>query len=228
MRDRIEAKGIPAEKVIVIPPWSHDDRVRFDPEGREEFRAKYGLSNKFVVMYSGNHSPCHPLETLIQAAERLAENEDIAFCFVGGGSEFGKVKERARNRGLRNVLCLPYQPIEGLSGSLSAADLHVVVMGDQYVGIVHPCKIYNVLAVKKPFLYIGPNESHVTDIIGQSSAYVSLHGDVEGVVANILRAMKNSPLDSPCGVQSEKTFSKERLLPQIINAIERSNGQSHR
>jgi hypothetical protein len=101
-------------------------------------------------------------------------------------------------------------------------------MGDQYVGIVHPCKIYNVLAVKKPFLYIGPNESHVTDIIGQSSAYVSLHGDVEGVVANILRAMKNSPLDSPCGVQSEKTFSKERLLPQIINAIERSNGQSHR
>ena len=47
-------------------------------------------------MYSGNHSPCHPLDTLLQAAERLAENEDIAFCFVGGGSEFVKVKERAR------------------------------------------------------------------------------------------------------------------------------------
>jgi colanic acid biosynthesis glycosyl transferase WcaI len=226
MRHRIQAKGISAEKVIVVPPWSHDDRVRFDPAGREEFRGKYDLSEKFVVMYSGNHSPCHPLETLLQAAERLAKNEGIAFCFVGGGSEFGKVKERARNRALRNVLCLPYQPIEKLSGSLSAADLHVVVMGDQYVGIVHPCKIYNVLAVKKPFLYIGPTESHVTDIIGQSDAYVSSHGDVDGVVVNILRAMKNSALDLPCGVQVERTFSKEQLVPQMISAIERSDGHA--
>jgi hypothetical protein len=223
MKDRIQAKGIPAEKVLVVPPWSHDDLVTFDPAGREEFRAMYKLSRRFVVMYSGNHSPCHPLETLLQAAERLAENEDVAFCFVGGGSEFGKVKERARNRGLRNVLCLPYQPIEKLSGSLSAADLHVVVMGDQYVGIVHPCKIYNVLAVRKPFLYIGPTESHVSDIIRQSGAYVSSHGDVEGVVANILRAMRNAVLCSPSGVEVEKLFSKNRLVPQMISAIEQDD-----
>jgi colanic acid biosynthesis glycosyl transferase WcaI len=220
MKLRIEAKGIDANKILVVPPWSLDDRVRFDPAGREEFRIAHNLSSKFVVMHSGNHSPCHPLETLLQAAERLAENEDVAFCFVGGGSEFGKVKERARNRGLRNVVCLPYQPIEKLSGSLSAADLHVVVMGDQYVGIIHPCKIYNVLAVDKPFLYIGPNESHVTDIIRQSSAYVSSHGDVDGVVANILRAASNTVLISPRCVEAEVLFSKSRLVPQMISAIE--------
>ncbi len=226
MKDRIRAKGIPAEKIVVVPPWSHDDLVRFDPAGREEFRALYKLSRRFVVMYSGNHSPCHPLETLLQAAERLAENEDVVFCFVGGGSEFSKVKQRARSRGLRNVLCLPYQPIEKLAGSLSAADLHVVVMGDQYVGIVHPCKIYNVLAVRKPFLYIGPNEGHVTDIMGRSSAYVSSHGDVDGVVANILRAMGNTGLVSPPGVEVEAQFSKNRLVPQMISAIEHSDCQA--
>ena len=52
-------------------------------------------------------------------------------------------------------------------------------------------KIYNVLAVKKTFLYIGPNESHVTDIIRQYDAYVSSHGDVEGVVTNIPRATRS-------------------------------------
>jgi colanic acid biosynthesis glycosyl transferase WcaI len=220
MKARIEAKGIPPQRIVVVPPWSHDDYVRFDGAGREEFRAIHNLSRRFVVMYSGNHSPCHPLETLLQAAERLVENDQVAFCFVGGGSEFGKVKERARIRGLSNVLCLPYEPIEKLSGSLSAADLHVVVMGDQYVGIVHPCKIYNVLAVKKPFLYIGPNESHVTDIIRQSSAYVSSHGDVEGVVANILRAMRNSEFASQQGAEVETLFSKDRLVSQLITAIE--------
>jgi hypothetical protein len=102
----------------------------------------------------------------------------------------------------------------------TTADLHVVVMGDTYVGIVHPCKIYNVLAVKKPFLYIGPNESHATDIIGQSSAYVSSHGDVEGVVANILRATRNTVLGSPRCVEVETLFSKNHLVPQMISAIE--------
>jgi len=31
MRDRVVAKGIPPERVAVIPPWSHDDQVHFDP-----------------------------------------------------------------------------------------------------------------------------------------------------------------------------------------------------
>jgi putative colanic acid biosynthesis glycosyltransferase WcaI len=220
MKQRIEAKGIDADKILVVPPWSHDDHVKFDPVGREEFRELHQLTSKFVVMYSGNHSPCHPLETLVQAAERLADNDDVAFCFVGGGSEFHKVKERARDRNLRNVHCLPYEPIQKLSASLSAADLHVVVMGNQYVGIVHPSKIYNVLAVRRPFLYIGPSESHVSDIIKQSGAdaYVSSHGDVEGVVTNILRAKRNAIPDS-AGL-SEELFSKNRLVPQMISAIE--------
>lgn len=226
MRDRIQAKGIACEKIVVVPPWAHDDRVQFDPAGREEFRAQYKLSGKFVVMYSGNHSPCHPLETLLQAAERLAENDNITFCFVGGGSEFRKVKMRAEKRGLCNVLCLPYQPIDRLSGSLSAADLHVVVMGNQFVGIIHPCKIYNILAVKKPFLYIGPEESHVTDIIGQSNAYVSSHGDVEGVVASILRAMRSPVLDQT-GISVETMFSKNRLLPQMISAINHTDSRTN-
>ena len=230
MKARIEAKGIPAEKVLLVPPWSHDDHVRFDPGGREEFRAIYKLSRRFVVMYSGNHSPCHPLETLLQAAERLADHEDVAFCFIGGGSEFRKVQERARDRGMRNVLCLPYQPIEKLSASLSAADLHVVVMGNKYVGIVHPCKIYNVLAANRAFLYIGPTESHVRDIIRQAGpeAYISAHGDVDGVVANILHAMRCGITVSPATAELGKRFSKELLIPQMICAIERSRNTSGR
>src|SRR5439155_2433474 len=57
------------------------------------------LDDKFVVMYSGNHSPCHPLDTLLEAARRLEKERDIVFCFVGGGSEWAKIKERQRDRG---------------------------------------------------------------------------------------------------------------------------------
>ena len=126
------------------------------------------------------------------------------------------------------MLCLLYQPIEKLSASLSAADLHVVVMGDKYVGIVHPCKIYNVLAASRPFLYIGPAESHVRDIIRQAGpdAYVSAHGDVDGVVTNILRAMRSQGPVSLETVKLGKRFSKELLIPQMICAIEQRNTSS--
>ncbi len=133
-------------------------------------------------MYSGNHSPCHPLDTLLDAALALNTPSEIVFCFIGGGSEQLKVREFASRHGLENVKCLPYQPLNELSSSLSAADLHVVVMGEEFVGIVHPCKVYNIMSVGAPVLYIGPQPSHVTDIASQQQGkfFLTHHGDVEG------------------------------------------------
>ena len=87
MRERIAARGISDGHIAVIPPWSHDESVSYDHDGRERFRLANGLAGRFVVMYSGNHSPCHPLNTLLEAARQLATHSDIAFCFIGGGSE---------------------------------------------------------------------------------------------------------------------------------------------
>ena len=75
MAKRIEDKGIDAGRIAILPPWSHDDVVRYDAAGRERFRREHGLDGKFVVMYSGNHSPCHPLTTLLEAAQRLRERD---------------------------------------------------------------------------------------------------------------------------------------------------------
>ena len=228
MRDRIVAKGIAPGKIAVIPPWSHDSDVSFDSECRERFRKTYGLENKFVVMYSGNHSPCHPLATVLASAEKLASNNDIAFCFIGGGTEFSRVKLFAKEHRLSNVLCLPYQPLAELSASLSAADLHLVVMGDPFVGLVHPCKIYNILRVGSALLYIGPEPSHVSEILRQVNGHLPYgragHGDVSQVTQQILRLKQG-------GVRRNREkcpplashFSKETLLPQLIKLLEEDN-----
>lgn len=216
MKERVVAKGINPDRIAVVPPWSHDDQVQYSATGREVFRLRHGMADKFVVMYSGNHSPCHPLDTLVGAARSLKERSDIVFCFIGGGSEQVKVRKLAAQQGLTNVNCLPYQPLDELSSSLSAADLHVVVMGDEFVGVVHPCKVYNIMSVGAPTLYIGPTPSHVTDIASQQQArfFIAAHGDVNGVTAAILEAMQlreRQPLFS---------FSKHKLLPQVIDVIE--------
>jgi len=228
MKQRIEAKGIDDKKIIVIPPWSHDEYVAFDASGREEFRARYGLTSKFVVMYSGNHSPCHPFGTLLRAAERLASREEIVFCLVGGGSEFRKMQQGSHLRGARNILCIPYQPITKLAASLSAADLHVVVMGDPFVGIVHPCKIYNILAVGRPFLYVGPSESHVGDILVKvpGVGFAHRHGDEQQVVASITAACARRGHTGVTKIAEQ--FSHKRLVPKMVSTIEELMGEYQR
>ena len=217
MKQRVIAKGVEPGRVTIVPPWSHDDQVGYSEVGREEFRKQHGLTEKFVVMYSGNHSPCHPLDTLLEAACTLEARTEIEFCFVGGGSEQAKVREFAAQHGLDNVKCLPYQPLHELSNSLSAADLHVVVIGEKFVGIVHPCKIYNILSVGAPTLYIGPAPSHVTDIASQqqSQFFLTRHGDIEGVTTAILQAAQERTRRQPSA-----SHSKHLLLPRVINVIE--------
>src|SRR5260370_20016969 len=107
-------------------------------------------------MHAGNHSPCHSLDTLLESATQLKERDDIVFSFVGGGSELGKVRDYSRAQQLENIYCLPYQPQAKLAGLLSAADLHLVVMGEAFRRSVHASNIYKILAPDFPLLYIVP------------------------------------------------------------------------
>ena len=227
MRDRIVAKQIASEKVAVIPPWSQDRQVAFDAAGRDKFRAAQGLAGKFVVAYSGNHSPVHPLDTLMQAADRLRAETDIVFCFIGGGSEFQRVKKWAAETGNPQVRCLPYQPLDQLSASLSAADAHVVVMGNAMLGLVHPCKIYNILTVGAPVVYIGPEASHVTEImegLQPPHPWIGVrHGEAEALARQISRLRTEAAgHDRLPPTEVEARYSQATLLPRLVAVLDQS------
>ena len=116
MADRIAAKGIDRRKIHVVAPWAHENAVKPDPEGSKEFRLRHGLEGSFVVMYSGNHSPCHPLGTVIEVARKLLVNvkvnESVKFLFVGGGTQWNEIKAVKERENLTNVVCLRRQAIQ--------------------------------------------------------------------------------------------------------------------
>jgi len=178
-------------------------------------------------MYSGNHSPANPLDTLLAAMEKLQDDDSLRFAFIGGGMDKPKVKKFIAERGLKNVLELPYQPLEKLRYSLSAADVHVVSLGEGMVGIIHPCKVYGAMTVGRPLLFLGPSPSHVDDLLQADDIGRSVkHGDVEGCVAaiNALRALPAKHRES-MGVTAKRvldaTLSERRLNGQFCDAIER-------
>jgi len=223
MRERALLRGARPESVEIIPPWSHEVAVSFDQAQRDAFRAEHGLTGKFVVMYSGNHSPCHPLRPVLEAARSLAARPDIVFCFIGGGSEHPKVKAFAKEHGLSNIQCLPYQPIDKISGSLGAADLHVVVTGSPFVGIIHPCKIYNILALGIPVLYVGPPEGHIPDLVppGADSRWFH-HADPEHpeqIVSHIVACSQRPFSRDPEELQVSGPFGSGVLVTRLAADI---------
>lgn len=199
MLERIAVKGVPIrEKTVASPPWPHEDESQNIPHAQNPFRQKLNLgathdkaNGKFVVMYSGNHSPANPLKTLLDAAAKLEDEKRLVFYCIGGGGGKKEVDDRIA-AGAKNIVSLPYQPFKDLKYSLSAADVHVVSIGNDVVGIVHPCKVYGAMAVSRPVLLLGPNPSHVSDIIEKYNiGWHVAHGDVDGCV-RVLRDMLNA------------------------------------
>ncbi len=179
MADRINRKVDVRSRTTVLPPWPAEDPQEVVAHDENPFRASHGLNGKTVVMYSGNHGPSNPLSTILDAAIRLQDEPRLKFMFVGGG--VGKEEVEATQSS--NIEALPYQPQEDLRYSLAAADVHVVTMGDDIRGIVHPSKVYGAMAVGRPILLVGPDENHVSDIIDKhSNGWQVRHGDVDEAV----------------------------------------------
>ena len=192
MQKRLLSKStkIKEDNLHVIPMWSPQD-VDETVDSSNSWRVRHGIDEKFVVMYSGNHSICHPLITLLNAARQM-HDRDVVFLFVGNGVRAKEVSGFKETHGLSNIIQLPYQDRCELSSSLSAADLHVVVMGSPYVGIVHPSKVYGILAARRPFICIGPEDSPISDIAREIDPDLIVpHGDADRLV-QLINDLKNS------------------------------------
>jgi glycosyltransferase involved in cell wall biosynthesis len=217
MTSYIESKEIDNKKIRTIPVWPVLEKVYEGEKHQNPFRVKHGFQDKIVIMYSGNHAYVHPLDTLLNSALVLKDNPDFLFVFIGGGvrkKDVSKFKEEFK---LDNIIQLPFQPRESIHFSLGSADIQVVVLGDGQVGYTHPNKVYGALFTGKPIIYIGPNESHVSDILDELKGNISVeHGQVEKLVEEILEFSKHSDEYLNKISTHNKKYASEKLQPEIL------------
>jgi len=231
-----------------------DDYLETVPHSKNQFRKAQGWQDKFVVMYSGNHSLVHPLDTILDAAETLKDDPRFVFAFIGGGKgkeivdarisewESGNVGKYeckdtpshihtfSHSDSRASLVSLPYQPLDQIRFSLSAADLHIVSLGDNMSGIVHPCKIYGALSIGRPVLTLGPKESYLSDIIepatphsaeGQShsaAGWAIEHGDVDAAVAALTAAADQTQQERAAMGQRAQQIATKKIRTRTTRA----------
>jgi colanic acid biosynthesis glycosyl transferase WcaI len=157
-------KGVPAEKMTLIPVWADPDIVRPLPK-ENGFRQRLGLSGKLVVLYAGNLGLTSCLEDVIDAAKLLKEAADICFVIVGEGVKKDDLVAMAQDAALTNVMFLPYQPRQIFPEMLAAADVGLVTLNCSSASSSLPSKIFNVMASARPILAVAPFDSEIAHLV---------------------------------------------------------------
>lgn len=185
------------DKLHVIPPWPMEDVLERIPRHQNPFIKEHQLEDKIVLMYSGNHSPVHPLATFLEASKAFTDDPRIVFFFIGGGKGKEEVDQFIADEQPKNVVSLPYQPLDRIKYSLSAGDVHLVSMGEPMIGCVHPCKFYGSLSLAKPLIYLGPKCSHIGKIIDETqNGWQIDHQETETLISKIKIAATTPDLDA--------------------------------
>lgn len=232
MKERLQKKLDVENKVAVMPPWPHDDHLEMIAHAENSWRAENVEEGTFVVMYSGNHGFSTPVRTVLDAALRMQDDDGLEFLFIGGGVGKKDVEDTIAEHSPKNIRSLPYQPFETLRYSLSAADVHLVSVGDDVVGVVHPCKIYGAMAVGRPILLLAPDPCHASDIVKDNSIgwHIS-HGDVDRAV-EVLKEIRATPKEElrVMGQRAQEAirreYSKAALCGRFCDEVELVAGKA--
>lgn len=203
--------------ISIVPVWPTAPEKKVPLKVDNEFRIMHNLEDKVVVMYSGNHCATHPLDTLLEAALLLKSHSIFKFVFIGAGIRKQDVIDFKEKNGLDSILILPYQPRNYLHISLSAADLQVVVMGDNLTGLTHPSKIYSNMQLGCPSLYIGPVPSHASDLLDESKGNLYFpHGAQKELSEALIKFASISEKELSTIKDSNRSLIKDKYHPTLM------------
>ncbi len=220
----LHRRGIPTEKIIVIPNGANLDTYNFDIAGREKIRRQLNLENKFVAIYAGIHGIAQGLEVIIETAKILEKQSQIHFLMVGSGPQKAVLQQMVSTYGLRNVTLHNEVSMDEMPNYLSAADIALIPLKDiDLFNTVLPSKMFDAWACQRPIILTINGEAR--RIMEEAQAGVFVPPEKAESLAERLIDLRNSPKDlNRMGLNGRKYvedhFSREVLAKKLMNELE--------
>jgi colanic acid biosynthesis glycosyl transferase WcaI len=224
MRERILAKGVAPERVVVVR-----DGTSFPasmPERNDPVVQELRCGFQFVVLHAGNLGFYGAWGTLLKAAQILS-NENTGLVFIGGGANRAAVGASAANS--PNVRFFPFRPVEQVPHVMMAGDLHVVTVRRGLEGVVVPSKLYSILAAGRPVLAVAAATSDAARIVVESGCGLAADPDDPTAVAAAIRELRSDPSRlAEMGRRAQETAKKYATvneLERFVGIVEQAAGE---
>lgn len=179
-------------KIEYIPNWAALEEIEPQPKNENELLKELGITDKFVFLYAGNMGHPQDVESIIEAAGKVIDNDEIRFLFIGNGVKRKWIETEIREKNLTNVILLDPQPREKQTAFLNACDVGFVSLVGNMFGVAMPSRTYNFLAAGKPILALTEKGSEVERVLLESEVGWTVQtGDPEELTKKIREIYRN-------------------------------------
>lgn len=188
--DGLAKAGVPRDKIRFAPngidDWMVSDGVTAAP------RENLGLEEKFVCIYTGAHGMWNRLETILETADLLRDENQFAFLLVGDGDAKPQLLQWARDRRLANVTFLEPMPKREAMSHVKMADCCLITTWDHpFQRMIFPNKIFDYMGCGRPTVAAADGES--ADLIREAEAGMAVPPEKPAELAAALRQLAALP-----------------------------------
>ncbi len=224
--DNLLAKGVSPDKLVLIPDWVDTAHVRPLPRENAFRESQHIESDRFLVLHAGNMGAKQGLETLIDAAEQLAAEQDVLFLLVGEGSEKAQLERHAADRQLLNVRFLPLQAIDTVPWMLAAADAVALVQRAEVLDAVVPSKLLTYMAAGRSVIVSANPASAAATTVAQVKCGIAVPPGDDEALAGAIYHLKQNPSDSSAMGQRGRTHAEDNYAREVV--LDRYRGHLER
>lgn len=207
----IMEKGVPEEKIVIIPNWVNTDNVY--PIAREDniLFERFGLDrDKFYICYSGNIGHSQNMNLLLDtAAELQTSMPDVHFVVIGEGAAKEEVVANIAERKLENVHVYDFQPYEDIASVFSLGDAGLIISKGGIGGSSVPSKTWSIMAAERPILASFDTDSELSKLVKQVGCGVTAEADSKEALIAAIRKLYEA--DRAAIGQKGRRYLKENL-----------------
>ena len=223
----ITQKGVPEEKIEVIPNWINTDSVR--PVSREEniLFDRYGLDREsFYICYSGNLGHSQNLTLLVQAAKALQNQlPEVKFVLIGEGAAKESLLQSVAQEQLTNVIILPFQPYEEIAHVFSLGDVGLIISKPGIGSSSVPSKTWSIMAAQRPVLASFDRDSRLAELIDRLNIGITAQaGDLEALLEAIRTLYGSREQTARMGAEGRtyvsQTIAREKCVGRYLRLME--------
>lgn len=217
-------KGVPREKLRVVPVWLDPDEIRPSPRDNA-WRREQGIElDKCVFLYAGTIGVISDAQIVVRAAYELRDREEILFLFVGEGEAKQRVSDLARDLELRNLRLLPFQPRERLPEVQATADVGLVTLAQGRGRTSVPSKVVAYMAAGRGVLASVDAACDTARVVeGSHCGVVTAPGDASAL-ADAVRTLADEPanraeLGRHARASFEAQFARDACLKRYVGIL---------
>lgn len=205
-REYLLGKGVPPEKIKIIPNGVDEQYLASASSEPDEVRGQLGLQGKFIVSYIGTHGMSHALDVVLRVAKRFSQDPEVHFLFVGEGAEKENLKRLAENLWLRNVTFLNEQTRQRLLGFYRASDVSLVPLKRLPIfRKVLPSKIFELMGTGCPV--ICSVEGEAARLVANAEAGLCIEPESSDALVEAINRLRAEP-----GLRKQMSTSGQRFV----------------